>query len=134
MIFIDRHRKIGYNNIRYAGLAHLVERLLPKQKVAGSSPVSRSTAYALQLPVCSCGAFLFRFTEFFLFMRPRQTVGAPGRMPGFSGLFFCRFKSNTNFFNCKDGSPLPIYTARGKCYNLFTTLSRFVRLFSCIMN
>lgn len=42
MIFIDRHRKIGYNNIRYAGLAHLVERLLPKQKVAGSSPVTRS--------------------------------------------------------------------------------------------
>ena len=78
MIFIDRHRKIGYNNIRYAGLAHLVERLLPKQKVAGSSPVSRSTAYALQLPVCSCGAFLFRLAEFFLFMHPRQAAGAMG--------------------------------------------------------
>ena len=34
-----------YNATRYsAGLAHPVERLLPKQKVAGPSPVTRSTA------------------------------------------------------------------------------------------
>ena len=43
--YISILRANGYW-VEYAGLAHLVERLLPKQKVASSSLVTRSTVSA----------------------------------------------------------------------------------------
>ncbi len=40
---LDRQRRLGYSNIEGCGSGSVVERLLAKEKVAGSNPVFRSS-------------------------------------------------------------------------------------------